>query len=68
MSVSETDYANAVAEFMSKRGVTRCPTVCIVPTHASVAEADREALRDYDAAREAARVAKLHNYRQMLTH
>jgi hypothetical protein len=64
--MSETEYARAVAEFMSKKGVTRCPTVCIVPTHASVAEADRAALRDYDAAREAARLAKLRNYQQML--
>jgi len=66
--MSETEYARAVAEFMSKKSVTRCPTVCILPTHASVDEADREALRDYDAAREAARVAKLRSYQQMLTH
>lgn len=62
----ETDYARAVAEFMSKKGVTRCPTVCVVPTHASVAEADCAALRSYDAAREAARLAKLNSYRQLL--
>ena len=66
--MSETEYARAVAEFMSKKGVTRCPTVCVLPTHADVAEADRVALRDYDAAREAARLAKLRNYQQMLTH
>jgi len=64
--MSETEYASAIAEFMSRKGVTRCPTVCIVPTHASVAEADRAALRDYDAAREAARLAKLRNYQQLL--
>ncbi len=64
--MSETEYASAVAEFMSRKGVTRCPTVCIVPTHASVAEADRAALRDYDAARDAARLAKLRNYQQLL--
>jgi len=66
--MSETEYARAVAEFMSKKGVTRCPTVCVLPTHADVAEADRVALRDYDAAREAARLAKLRNYQQMLAH
>ena len=66
--MSETEYARAVAEFMSKKGVTRCPTVCVLPTHADVAEADRVALRDYDAAREAARLAKLRNYQQMLVH
>src|SRR5579863_6342260 len=45
--MSETEYASAVAEFLSKKGITRCPTACIVPTHASVPEADRTALRDY---------------------
>jgi hypothetical protein len=64
--MSDTEYARAVAEFMSRKGVTRCPTVCIVPTHASVAEADRAALRDHEAAREAARLAKTRNYQQML--
>ena len=64
--MSDTEYASALAEFMSRKGVTRCPTACIVPTHASVAEADRTALRDYDAAREAARQAKQRNYQHML--
>ena len=64
--MSETEYARAVAEFLSRKSVTRCPTACIVPTHASVTEADRVALRDYDAAREEARQAKLRNYQQML--
>lgn len=64
--ISETEYASAIAEFLSKKSITRCPTACIIPTHASVGEADRIALRDYDAAREAARQAKLHNYQQML--
>ena len=64
--MSETEYANAIAEFMSKKGVTRCPTVCVVPTRASVDEADCAALRNYDAAREAARLAKTRNYQQLL--
>lgn len=64
--MSDAEYAKAVAEFMSKKGVTRCPTVCVVPTRASVDEADRAALRDYAAAREAARLEKLRNYQQML--
>jgi hypothetical protein len=63
--MSETEYARAVAEFLSKRNVTRCPTACVVPTRASVTEADRAALRDYDAAREAARQAKLHTHQQI---
>ena len=64
--MSDTEYAKAVAEFMSKKGVTRCPTVCVVPTRGSVNEADRAALRNYAEAREAARLAKLRNYQQML--
>jgi hypothetical protein len=63
--MSETEYARAVAEFMKKKGVTRCPTACVVPTRASVTEADRAALRNYDAAREAARLEKLRNYQQI---
>jgi hypothetical protein len=64
--MTETEYAKAVAEFMNRKGVTRCPTVCVVPTHASVNEADRNALRDYEAAREASRQAKQRHYQQML--
>jgi hypothetical protein len=64
--VSENEYAAAVAEFMRKKGITRCPTACVVPTHGNVDEADRVALRDYDAAREAARQQKLDRYQQML--
>jgi hypothetical protein len=44
---SEADFAAAVAEFIRTRGVTRCPTACVLPTQASVAAADREALGEY---------------------
>ncbi len=64
--MSETEYASAMAEFLRKRSITRCPTVCVVPTHASVTAADRAALRDYDAARDAAREARLRNHQQLL--
>ena len=64
--MSETEYARAVAEFLNRKSVTRCPTACVVPTRASVAEADRVALRDHEAAREAARQARLHNHQQTL--
>ena len=64
--ISETEYATAIAEFLCKRSITRFPTACVVPTRASVTEADRVALRDYDAARDAARQAKLRNYQQIL--
>jgi hypothetical protein len=64
--MSEHEYARAVAEFMRKKGVTRCPTACVLPTHASVGEADRAALRDHDAALEAAREAKMRNHQQIV--
>ena len=64
--MSETEYASAVADFLSKRNITRCPTACVVPTRASVTEADRAALRDYDAAREAVRQAKMRNHQHSL--
>jgi hypothetical protein len=57
--MSEADYQAAVAAFLSTKGVTRCPTVCAVPTQATVADADRAAYRDYIAAQETARLEKL---------
>lgn len=56
--MSQNEYESAIAEFMRKKGITRCPTACAVPTHAAVPEADREALRSYGEAKEAARVEK----------
>jgi hypothetical protein len=56
--MSQNEYDAAVAEFMRTKGITRCPTACAVPTHADVEEADQAALRDYNAAKEAARLEK----------
>ena len=56
--MSQNEYDIALAEFMRKKGITRCPTACAVATHAAVSETDRAALRDYDAAKEAARLAR----------
>jgi hypothetical protein len=64
--VPERDYEAAVAEFMRKKGVTRCPTVCVVPTHGEVGEKDRAALREYIAAKEAARLEKIRSYQQLV--
>jgi len=64
--MSEAEYEAAVAAFLRTKGVTRCPTVCVVPTQATVAEADRAAYRDYVAAREAARLEKHKSLRQIL--
>ena len=41
------DSEMAVAEFIRTKGVTRCPTACVLPTQGSVAVADREALEEY---------------------
>jgi hypothetical protein len=57
--MSEDDYEAAVAAFLKTKGVTRCPTVCAVPTQATITEADRSAYRDYVAAKETARLEKL---------
>ena len=56
--MSQSEQEALIAEFMRKKGITRCPTACAVPTHAAVSEADRAALRDYNDAREAARVER----------
>jgi hypothetical protein len=49
------DYEAAVAAFIRNRGVTRCPTACLVRTQASVPAADRTALEHYEAEREQSR-------------
>ena len=48
----QTDNETAVAHFLRTKSITRCPTVCAVPTQATVADADRAAYRDYVAAKE----------------
>jgi hypothetical protein len=64
--MSENEYTAAVAEFLHKRGVTRCPTACVVATQGKATEADRVALRNYHRVREAVRDKKLASYRQMI--
>jgi 3-methyladenine DNA glycosylase/8-oxoguanine DNA glycosylase len=49
----------AIAAFIEKHGVKRCPTACAVPTQASLTAADRAALRDYALGKERARRAKV---------
>ena len=48
-----------MAEFIRTKGVTRCPTACVLPTQASVAAADREALGEYAARRDQLRQARV---------
>ena len=61
MSQSEQDAA--IAEFMRKKSITRCPTACVVPTHAALSAADRAAFsRTTTSRKEAARLEKTRGY------
>ena len=51
--MSSSEYEAAVAAFIRNKGVTRCPTACVVPTQASVP--DQAALERYEARRERSR-------------
>ena len=64
--MSQIEYEAAVAQFLAKKAVTRCPTACVGPIRVSVAEADRVALRSYSAIRETARLEKIRNFQQRL--
>lgn len=55
----EPACAAAIAEFIRTRGVTRCPTACVLPTQASVAADDRVALAEYAEARDRGRRARV---------
>jgi hypothetical protein len=57
--MSQTEYEAAISDFLRNKGVTRCPTACVAPTHGTMAETDRAALRNHENAREAARLEKL---------
>jgi hypothetical protein len=49
--ISEKD-GEAVAEFIRTRGITRCPTACVLPTQALVGAADRAALQAHAVSRD----------------
>ena len=65
--MTQQEHDAAVAAFIRSKGVTRCPTVCVVPTHASVAESDRQTLRardeQVDARREQRKLREAAMYR-----
>ena len=64
--MSQTDYETAIAHYLETKSVTRCPTVCAVPTQATIADADRAAYRDYVAAKEAARLSRIKSLRNLI--
>jgi hypothetical protein len=49
----------AVAAVIRTRGLTRCPTACVQPTQAALLPADRAALAEHAATREARRAQKI---------
>ena len=54
-----SDGEAEIAEFIRRRGITRCPTACVSPTQGLVAAADRAALGEHAVERDRIRRAKL---------
>jgi hypothetical protein len=44
--MSSHSYEAEITAFILAKGITRCPTACAAPTHASGNAADRAALRE----------------------
>lgn len=56
--ISDYNPEAVIAEYIRTKGVTRCPTACVVPTQGSVDQADRAALEEYAVARDRLRREK----------
>ena len=54
-----TDSEEVIAEFIRIKGITRCPTACVLPTQGSVDAADRAALEEHAVARARLQRAKM---------
>ncbi len=52
------DYDAVIAEFIRTKGITRCPTACVLPTQGSIDAADRVALEKHAVAQERVRQTK----------
>ena len=52
------DNEAVIAEFIRTKGITRCPTACVLPTQGSIDIADRVALEKHAVAQEQLRQAK----------
>jgi hypothetical protein len=50
--ISDHNRDAIIAEYVRTKGVTRCPTACVVPTQARVTAADRAALKEYAVERD----------------
>jgi hypothetical protein len=53
-----SDYEAVIAEFVRTKGITRCPTACVLPTQGSIDAADRVALEKHAVAQERVRQTK----------
>ena len=53
-----SDCEAVIAEFIRTKGITRCPTACVLPTQGSIDAADQAALEKYAVAQERLRQAK----------
>jgi hypothetical protein len=52
------NYREALAEFIQTKGITRCPTACVLPTQGLVPAADRVALEEHAVERDRLRRAQ----------
>ena len=57
--MSHHDRDAEIAAFIRTKGVTRCPTACVVPTQGAPDPADQAALEQYEIARDQLRRMKL---------
>lgn len=64
--MTRDEYETALATYLRSKRVTRCPTVCAVPTQASIGEADRRAYRAYVDAKERQRLERLRALQKLL--
>jgi hypothetical protein len=53
-----SNYEAVMAEFVRTKGITRCPTACVLPTQGSIDAADRVALEKHAVAQERVRQTK----------
>jgi hypothetical protein len=54
----ENDIEAAVTEFIRTKGITRCPTACVLPTQGLVGVCDQAALKEHAIARNRFRQAQ----------
>ena len=45
--MTQEEYVALIADFIRRKGVTRCPTACALPTQGRVSPADRARLEKY---------------------